>query len=94
MSEKNRIIVKKMVKYCEDSIKYIDGCDFESFSSNELVLTYSIFSLSQLGELVTKLDEVFRKPIVRFPGMPSGVFAIALFTIKMVYSIGSFGIHW
>ena len=57
MSEKNEIIIKKMIKYCEDSIKYINGLDFKSFSENELVLTFSVFSLSQLGELASKLDE-------------------------------------
>jgi len=57
MNEKNEIIIRKMIKYCEDSIKYIDGLDFESFSGNELILTFSIFSLSQLGELSSKLDD-------------------------------------
>jgi len=46
-----------MIKYCEDSVKYIDGLDFESFSSNELILTFAVFSLSQLGELISKLDD-------------------------------------
>ena len=57
MNPKNEVIIGKMVKYCEDSVKYIDGLDFESFSANELILTFSIFSLSQLGELVSKLDD-------------------------------------
>jgi uncharacterized protein with HEPN domain len=46
-----------MIKYCEDSIKYIKESDFESFSENELIFTFSIFSLSQLGELVALLSE-------------------------------------
>lgn len=59
MSGKDKLVLGKMVKYCEDSVKYIEGLDFDEFSSNELVLTFSIFSLSQLGELVTNLsDEV------------------------------------
>jgi len=59
MNVKDKIILEKMIKYCEDSVKYIDGMDFEVFSTNELVLTFAIFSLSQLGELVPKLsDEV------------------------------------
>ena len=57
MSDKDEIILEKMIKYCEDSIKYINDMDFDSFSSDELVLTFSIFSLSQLGELVTTLSE-------------------------------------
>jgi len=57
MSVKDKIILEKMIKYCEDSVKYVKGLDFESFNSNELVLTFSIFSLSQLGELVARLSE-------------------------------------
>ena len=59
MNAKDKTVVGKMIKYCEDSIKYIKGLDFESFSANELILTFSIFSLSQLGELLAVLsDEV------------------------------------
>ena len=57
MSDKDKIILGKMIRYCEDSVKYIKELDFESFSSNELILTFSIFSLSQLGELATKLSK-------------------------------------
>ena len=54
MSEKDKLILEKMIKYCEDSTKYIKGLDYDAFAVNELVLTFSVFSLSQLGELVTK----------------------------------------
>ena len=59
MNGKDKLILEKMAKYCEDSVKYVKGLDFDSFSTNELVLTFSLFSLSQLGELVSSLsDEV------------------------------------
>jgi uncharacterized protein with HEPN domain len=57
MSGTDKIVLGKMLKYCEDSVKYVKELDFNSFSSNELVLTFSIFSLSQLGELVVKLSD-------------------------------------
>ena len=57
MSDKDRIILRKMIKYCEDSVKYTKELNFESFSSDELVLTFSVFSLSQLGELAAKLSK-------------------------------------
>jgi len=57
MSDKDKVVLRKMIKYCEDSIKYISDMDFDSFSSDELVLTFSIFSLSQLGELVSMLSD-------------------------------------
>jgi len=56
MNGKDKIVIEKMIKYCEDSIKYINEMDFDSFSLNELVLTFSIFSISQLDELVTSLS--------------------------------------
>jgi uncharacterized protein with HEPN domain len=57
MSGKDKIVIEKMIKYCEDSIKYIKTLDFNSFSSDELILTFSIFSLSQLGELAANLSK-------------------------------------
>lgn len=45
-----------MIKYCYDSIKYIGDNSYESFISEERNLVFSIFSLSQLGELVNELD--------------------------------------
>jgi len=57
MSDRDKVILEKMIKYCVDSTKYIKDQDYDTFSSNELVLTFSVFSLSQLGELVTKLND-------------------------------------
>ncbi|MCL2048150.1 MAG: DUF86 domain-containing protein [Defluviitaleaceae bacterium] len=57
MKAMDKIILAKMIKYCEDSVKYIKGLNFEAFSSDELVLTFSVFSLSQLGELTAKLSK-------------------------------------
>ena len=70
MSDKNKIIINKMIKYCDDSVKYIKDMDFESFSKNELVLTFAIFSLSQLGELAAKLDDDVR---INNPDIPWNV---------------------
>jgi len=67
MSGKDKIILGKMIKYCEDSVKYIKGLDFETFSSNELILTFSIFSLSQLGELSAKLSEDVKSKHTEIP---------------------------
>ena len=67
MSGKDRIILGKMIKYCEDSVKYISELDFDLFSSNELVFTFSIFSLSQLGELVPKLSEEAKSSYDKIP---------------------------
>jgi len=67
MSDKDKAVLEKMIKYCVDSTKYIKGLDFDTFISNELVMTFSIFSLSQLGELVTKLSDEVKASHNRVP---------------------------
>lgn len=57
---KSDIILGKMVRYAEDSIKYIEGFSYEDFAKDEKTLVFSVFSLSQLGELVAKLDKKTR----------------------------------
>jgi uncharacterized protein with HEPN domain len=61
------IIIQKMFKYCEDSIKYSIDVDYKTFIENELHLVYSVFALSQLGELATKLSDHFYE---RYPEIP------------------------
>ena len=48
-----------MLKYAKDSIKYIQDKEYDEFISNERDLVFSVFNLSQLGELVSKLDQDF-----------------------------------
>ena len=67
MSDRDRVIIDKMIKYCQDSIKYVSGLSFEEFSSSELYLTFSIFALSQLGELVPRLGEDVRNRYIEIP---------------------------
>jgi uncharacterized protein with HEPN domain/GNAT superfamily N-acetyltransferase len=56
---KNFTVLRKMLKYCDDSRKYAIGKTLSEFTSDERSLVFSIFSLSQLGELVTVLDKSF-----------------------------------
>jgi len=48
-----------MLNYCDNPVKYCAGCGYDDFVLNELYLTFSVFSLSQLGELSTRLDRKF-----------------------------------
>lgn len=57
MSNKDKAIIDKMIKYCKDSVKYINSLEFEEFTNNELFLTFSIFALSQLGELASRVSD-------------------------------------
>ncbi len=51
-----RLMLEKMVRHCENAEKYARGLSYDEFVQNELYLTFAIFSLSQLGELATVLD--------------------------------------
>jgi len=67
MKGKDEIVIEKMIKYCKDSVKYVEGLDYDAFVGNELVLTFSIFSLSQLGELASKLSNELKQQHIEVP---------------------------
>ena len=67
MPNKNAIILQKMLRYCDDAVKYSVGCGYDEFIQNELFLTFSVFSLSQLGELSVQLDRDF---VAKYPEIP------------------------
>jgi uncharacterized protein with HEPN domain len=54
---KNITVLSKMIKYGQDAQKYAVGWDYTSFVSDERSLVFSVFSLSQMGELVAALDK-------------------------------------
>lgn len=67
MKDKHTIIIEKILKYCKDSIKYLDKIEYDEFVNNELFLTFSVFSLSQIGELTNKLDGDIYKIYTEIP---------------------------
>lgn len=67
MPRAKRVVLEKMVRYCDDAVKYARGLSYEAFAENELYLTFSVFSLSQLGELANRLDSDFYQ---RYPDIP------------------------
>ncbi len=56
---KNEIIVSKMIEYAEKINSYTAGMNYDIFSINSLVVEACVFDLSQMGELVNKLDNYF-----------------------------------
>lgn len=50
-----RAALMKMRKHCRNAKKYAQGITFDEFIHNELYLTFTVFSLSQLGEMATVL---------------------------------------
>lgn len=43
MPRREIIILQKMVKYCDNAVKYSRDETYESFVANELYLTFSVF---------------------------------------------------
>lgn len=67
MPTNERLILERMLKYCKDATKYVRGTCYEDFIENELYLTFSVFALSQLGELANRLDKSFGQ---NYPQLP------------------------
>jgi len=61
------VIIRKMLKYCDDATKYVSGMEYEAFIGNELYLTFTAFALSQLGEMASRFDDSFYE---RYPQVP------------------------
>ena len=57
MKSKEYMSLKKMIEYINKALKYTDGCDFNSFSNNEEKVDATVFSISQIGELVKNISK-------------------------------------
>ena len=57
MKNKEYMSLKKMIEYIDKALIYTDGCDFQSFSSNEEKVDATIFAISQIGELVKNISK-------------------------------------
>ena len=67
MKNKEYMSLKKMIEYINKALRYTDGCDFQSFSSNEEKVDATIFAISQIGELVKNISQVPRKILYAEP---------------------------
>lgn len=67
MPGNERIIFEKMLRYCGDATKYAHGLSYEEFAANELYLTFSVFALSQLGELANRAGDDLRQRYAQLP---------------------------
>ena len=57
MKNKEYMSLKKMIEYIDKALRYTDGYDFQSFSSNEEKVDATIFVISQIGELVKNISK-------------------------------------
>lgn len=57
MSDKEYISFIKMIEYIDKSLRYTKGCTFEEFCNDEKTADATIFSISQIGELVKNISK-------------------------------------
>ena len=56
---KNKIIVRKMLGYCEKIQEYSDGLDYKTFITSDMVIEACVFNLLQTGELISRVEKEF-----------------------------------
>ncbi len=64
---KNKIILTKMIHYIDKIMQYCDTYDYEKFASNDMLVEATVFNLSQIGELTTRLETSFRQDYEHVP---------------------------
>lgn len=58
---KNEQIVKKLIQYIDKILLYTKSMSYEDLLNNSMVLEACVFNLSQMGELVKKIDKNYEK---------------------------------
>lgn len=56
---KNQKIIFKIINYIESILKYTKNIDYGEFKDNSMMVEACVFNLSQIGELVNKLDKEY-----------------------------------
>ncbi|WP_312810994.1 HepT-like ribonuclease domain-containing protein [Sedimentibacter sp.] len=63
----NQKIIQKIINYINSVLKYTNNITYEEFIVNSMMIEACIFNLSQIGELVNKLDKEY---ILKYPEVP------------------------
>ena len=68
---RNDIIVEKLIAYADKILGYCDGLDYEAFANDSKLVEACVFNLSQMGELVNRIDPEFAEqhPEIRWHDM-------------------------
>ena len=64
---KDKQIVEKILKYTSKVIDYTKDAEYDDFIRNSMLVEACVFNLSQIGELVNKLDKDFED---KHPSIP------------------------
>ncbi len=64
---KDRRIILKIISYINSILDYTSNVDYIEFRNNGMMVEACVFNLSQIGELVNKIDKEF---ISKHPQIP------------------------
>ena len=64
---RNDLVITKMIESIEKIRSYVQGCSFEEFSNNDMLIDACVFNLSQLGEIANKIDKEFEEAQSQIP---------------------------
>ena len=67
MKEHEIVILKKMRDYAEQAIEFKGTMDFKEFSIDAKTIAACVLNLSQIGELVGRLDDEFTNTFNQIP---------------------------
>lgn len=59
MKEHEKVILGKIKIYAEQAMQFKEGMVFEEFSSDAKTIAACVFNLSQIGELVVRMNSEF-----------------------------------
>ena len=64
---RNDQVVAKMIGIIEKLQSYVQGCDYNQFSTNDMLVEACVFNLGQLGEVSNKIDEEYEEEHPEIP---------------------------
>lgn len=67
MNEHENVLLEKIKVYATQAIQFRGNMDFKEFSNDPKTISACVFNLSQIGELVSRLDIEFVKANSQIP---------------------------
>ena len=67
MKEYEKIILKKIKEYSMQAIQFKNGMSFTEFSNDTKTIAACVLNLSQIGELIGRLDDAFLETYDNIP---------------------------
>ncbi len=64
---KNRRIIQKIINYIDSILGYVHNINYAEFRNNSMMVEACVFNLSQIGELVNKLDKEYLSKYDQIP---------------------------